>query len=293
MTRAAFLTTALVSLVAVVGAQERFRSDVSIVTMNVAVKQRGSPVHDLTAADFIVTDNGAPQDVELIPAAAMPIDITILVDTSASMDTTLEQMRAQLGDIAKQVRHDDRLRVLTCADDVREVFGFRPGGGQPPLAALAAGGWTSLYDALSLALIHRPTRDRGHLIVAFSDGIDSSSTLDLPTLGELAKRSEAVIDLFVTIPRPLNQSRRALPSRETPPLPSVASVVAMTGGDTRVVTTSDNIPATFKDALTEYRRRYVLRYSMPSGAPGSWHDVAIDVKRAGTFDVQARKGYVQ
>lgn len=274
-------------------AQQRFRTDVSVVTVNVAVRQNGSPVRDLRATDFVVTDNGESQAVELTPAGAMAADITLLVDTSASMDATLEQTRGHLTDIAKQLRHDDRLRVLTFADDVREVFGFRPGGGSPPLDALTAGGWTSIYDALSLAFIHRPTRERGHFIVAFSDGIDSSSTLDLPTLTELSKRSEAVLDLFVTIPRPLNQSRRAMPSRQTPPRPPVSGVADLTGGDTRFVDTSDDIAKTFRDALNEYRRRYVLRYPMPTGSVGSWHTVSVDVKRQGQFDVRARRGYFQ
>ncbi len=292
-TFAAVVAIAVAACTLVVAAQERFRTDVAIVTLNVAVRQNGTPVRDLKATDFDVTDNGVHQDVELTPVGVMPADVTVLVDTSASMDATLEQTRAQLADIAKQLRHDDRVRVLTVADDVREVFGFRAGGSAPPMDALAAGGWTSLYDALGLALIHRPSRERGHLIVTFSDGIDSSSTIDLDTVTALARRSEAVVDLFVLVPKPLWQSPRALPSREEPTLPPVARLVQRTGGDTRVVRATDNIAAAFRDALTEYRRRYVLRYAMPAGAPGSWHDVKVAITQRGRFDVLLRDGYTQ
>ncbi len=259
--------------------------------MNVAVRLNGSPARGLQAADFRLTDNDVEQRVELTPAGAMPIDITLLVDTSGSMDGTLGHLRAQLVDVAKQVRHDDRIRLLTFADDVREVFGFRAGGSAPPLEALAAGGWTSLYDALSLAFIHHPTVDRGHLIVVFSDGVDSSSTIDLKTLAELTRRSEAVLDMFVILPR---QTRsRALPSRERPVPPPVGAIADLTGGATRFIHAGDDIPASFRDALEEFRRRYVLSYAMPAGAPGHWHDVKVTIKRPGKFEVRARRGYVQ
>lgn len=290
------LATAIVTCLAgaaLLHADQTFRSTVAMVTMSVAVRQNDAPVRGLVASDFEVSDNFIAQKVELTPVGAMPLDITLLVDTSGSMDGTLNQMRGHLRDVSKQIRHDDRIRVLTVADDVREVFGFRLGGSAPPLDSLTAGGWTSLYDALSLAVIHRPTTDRGHVIVAFSDGVDSSSTIDLVTLGELAKRSGAVLYTFVMVPRPLSFSRRAIPSREPPPRPPVANIADVTGGATRFIEAADDIPSSFREALDEFRHRYVLRYPVPTWAPGRWHNVKVTIRREGNFEVRTRQGYVE
>lgn len=231
--RSAAIVIACVMCIAGARADQRFRSGVALVTMNVAVRLNGAPVRDLVASDFEVKDNYVRQKVELTPMGAMPADITLLVDTSGSMDGTLEQLRAHMRNVTQAVRHDDRIRFLTFADDVREVFGFRSGGSAPPMDALAAGGWTSLYDALSLAFIHHPASERGHLIVVFSDGIDSSSTIDLATLRELTRRSEAVLDMFVMSPRPTRS--RALPSRERPEMPPIGAIADLTGGATRFI----------------------------------------------------------
>ena len=291
MKRLGALLVACTVCVALARADQTFRSGIALVTMNVAVRQSGAPVRGLQASDFEVTDNGIAQKVELTPMGAMAADITLLVDTSGSMDGTLDQLRNHLREVTTAVRHDDRIRVLTFADDVREVFGFRAGGVAPPLDALAAGGWTSLYDALSLAFIHHPTVDRGHLIVVFTDGIDSSSTIDLGTLRELTRRSEAVLDAFVMIPRPPRS--RAMPSRERPVKPPVGTIADLTGGGTEFIGASDDIPASFRAALDEFRRRYVLRYALPATSAGRWHDVRVTLKRPGSFEVRARQGYVE
>ncbi|MEI6244831.1 MAG: hypothetical protein WCQ64_07265, partial [Acidobacteriota bacterium] len=119
MTRLGALIVACIAGVALVRADQTFRSGIALVTMNVAVRQSGSPVRGLQASDFEVTDNGIAQKVELTPMGAMAADITLLVDTSGSMDGTLDQLRKHLREVTTAVRHDDRIRLLTFADDVR------------------------------------------------------------------------------------------------------------------------------------------------------------------------------
>ena len=280
-------------LVLAVHAQQRFTTGVGVVTMNVAVRHNNAPAVGLTAADFQLTDGGIERPIEVSLAGSRPADITLLIDTSGSMDGTMKEMRAHVGDVARQLGPDDRLRLLTFADDVREVFGFRPGTGPLPLDALVAGGWTALYDALGLAFIHHPALDRGHLIVVFSDAVDSSSTIDISLLKELTRRSEAVLHTFVVRPRPLNVSRRVLPSRERPPAPPIGVVADLTGGYATFMDPDDDVPGAFRVALSDFRRRYVLTYAMPEPLRRGWHDVRVTIRREGNFEVRTRQGYVQ
>lgn len=274
-------------------AQQRFRSDIGVVTMNVAVRVNNAPATGLTAADFKLVDDGIERRIEMSTAASRPADITLLIDTSSSMDGSMDEMRDHVRDVARQLGPDDRLRLLTFGDDVREVFGFRPGGSTPPLDTLTAGGWTALYDALGLALIHQPAPERGHLIVVFSDGVDSSSTIDLNTLKALTRRSEAVLHTFIDLPRPTTVSRRTLPSRETPPMPPIGAVADLTGGNVTFMGRDDDVPGSFREAITDFRRRYVLSYAMPEPVRAGWHDVKVTIRRDGNYDVRTRRGYIQ
>lgn len=284
---------AVIACVATLPAQQRFISSVGVVTMNVAVRFNGAPAVGLTAADFELRDGEIPQPISVSLAATRPADITLLIDTSSSMDGTMDEMRDHVRDVARQLGRDDRLRLITFGDDVREVFGFRAGDSTPPLETLTAGGWTALYDALGLALIHQPAPERSHLIVVFSDAVDSSSTIDLNMLKELTKRSDAVLHAFVDQPRPTTVSRRTLPSRELPPRPPIGAIADLTGGDVTFMGRDDDVPGGFREALTAFRTRYVLTYAIPEPVHAGWHQVKVTVKRPGNFEVRTRQGYVQ
>jgi VWFA-related protein len=278
---------------ALMAAQQTFRSGVDLVTMNVAVRRNGAMVTGLTARDFRLTDNGIEQRVEVSVADAVPADISLLIDTSGSMDGTMDDMRAQVRAVAKLLRPDDRLRLLTFAGDVREVFGFRASTDALPLDTLVAGGWTAMHDALSLAFIHQPAPDRSHLIVVFSDAEDSASTVDQPRLAELTRRTDAVLQLFVVAPRRPPASRRAPASRERAPMPPIAEIASLTGGDATLMAANDDVSDGFRKALSEFRRRYVLRYTTDGGRQTGWHEVHVAVTLRGDFEVRTRRGYVQ
>ena len=63
MKRLGALLVACTVCVALARADQTFRSGIALVTMNVAVRQSGSPVRGLQAADFEVTDNGIAQEI--------------------------------------------------------------------------------------------------------------------------------------------------------------------------------------------------------------------------------------
>jgi len=290
----AIVVTVSTSLVLAAGAlRQRFQSSVGLVTMVVAVRQNNVPAAGLTAEDFRVIDNGRLQDIEVSTAESLPIDITLLVDTSGSMDGTMDELRAQVRAVARLLRPDDRLRLLTFAGDVREVFGFRASDGPLPLDSFVAGGWTSLYDALSLALVHQPAPGRGHFIVVFSDALDSASTIDLAMLQQQTRRSEAVLHVFVVSPRPDVIAPRMPAASERPPLPPVNAIADLTGGDTSFMRAGDDIAGSFRQALGDFRRRYVIRYSTQGAAQPGWHEVRVSIWRSGRFEIRTRQGYVQ
>ena len=65
--------------------QATFRRRVDVVQLDVSVVRRGQPVRGLTAADFVVTDNGEPQVVDSVVLDQLPLNVELVLDTSGSV----------------------------------------------------------------------------------------------------------------------------------------------------------------------------------------------------------------
>src|SRR5689334_3058476 len=87
----ALIALGLLAAVAPVAARQRsvpqatFRSGIDVVQLDVSVLRHGKPVRGLTAADFVVTDNGAPQAVDSVVVDQLPLSVQLVLDTSGSV----------------------------------------------------------------------------------------------------------------------------------------------------------------------------------------------------------------
>src|SRR5204863_8198887 len=120
---------ALLSSIATLAGQDVFRTGVDGITITVSVRSNNRAVAGLTAADFTLTDNGVEQDISTLAAGKVPLDLTLLLDLSSSVDgPLLQRLKVAVGDTAALLRDDDRIRLVAISQLLREVFGFRPRG---------------------------------------------------------------------------------------------------------------------------------------------------------------------
>ena len=187
------------ALVPVVSAQT-FRSGVDGVVIPVSVRSGNKAVPGLTAADFELRDNGVVQSLQDVSAEKMPIDVTLLLDLSSSVDgPMLQRLKNAVADTAALLRPDDRIRLVAISQVLREVFPFRDKAGVIALDTLAAEGATSLYDGLAATMMRPTDIGRRQLIVAFTDGRDSTSILDESSAKAIAELTDAVVDVVVPV----------------------------------------------------------------------------------------------
>ncbi|HET9370023.1 MAG TPA: VWA domain-containing protein [Vicinamibacterales bacterium] len=259
-----------------------FRAGVEVVTVNVSVQKGGMPVAHLGAADFELKDNGVTQAISSLTFETLPIDVTLLLDASGSVEgARLERLKAGVIETAQLLNATDRLRLIAVQHALRQVFPFQAGATLPNVSALSAGGGTSLFDGLSAAMMRRSELDRRHLIIAYTDGLDTISSLDYPTMLATAGRADAVVHLV--IPNVLSRGRSVLPA--------LGEIAARTGGQLFTMQIDAPISEDFTRAVSEVRRSYVLRYT-PHGVPVSgWHDITVSVKNGEGYVVRARKGW--
>ena len=272
-----------------------FRGRTEVVSVQVSVREGNRPVPGLQAGDFQVLDNGVPQEISSTTAEAVPVDVTVVLDTSGSLrGAALEQLKADIQKLSDLLQASDRIRLITFNANAVDAFGLQPGGARLPLDRISAGGATSFYSALGAALMLVPDPDRPQLVFGFSDGLDNASFLDANRLAEVAEYSSAsmyVALVPVVAPQPPLTGRRVAQARyyKVPHLDVLQAAVRRTGG--ALYLEASGLSTTFRKVLDEFRTSYVLRYTPRGVAPGGWHEIVVNTTRRRIYDVRARKGY--
>jgi len=262
-----------------------FRATTETVTVDVSVEQDGRPIADLTASDFIVTDNGRPQTVTEVTRETLPIDLTCIIDLSGSVDgPLLDALTRAVDAVGRALRPDDRASVVTFNQHIRHVRTMQ--AGWPADFVLGApGSLTSLFDAMAVALITPVEVGRRSMAIVFTDGVDTTSFTDGSSLIDIARRSNTAVFTVAladgTRARPREPGHRAL----------FEALATATGGVLDVVQRDEDLSAAFEDALDAFRTSYVLAYTYEGPAEPGWHPIEVTIERPGTFEVRARQGY--
>lgn len=251
-----------------------FRSAVDGVTVAVSVRSGDRPVDALTLSDFALSDNGVVQTIESVTTESVPLDVTVVVDTSGSTQGDLEDFRRRVREMVALLGPRDRLRLLTCSDVVRQIFPLRYAAEIDParLDAVATEFSSGVRNGLAGAIIARDEPGRRRLAVLFTDGRDNFSSVPPPSLIEVVRHSDVTIHIGG------GAGDRVF-----------GEVAQLSGG--RVHRTSRMVRV-LQDVLDEARGSYVLRY-MPAGVTSEgWHELDVRVTRPGRHEVTARRGYV-
>ena len=151
-------------------------------------------VPSLTSAprDFVLSDSGVVQQITSTSLETLPIDVTLLLDISGSLQgPALARFKTDIQRTVNLLQPADRARLIAFADTVFEVSPLQPARTRLPLDRLSAGGQTSFSNALAAVLMLLPDAERPHLVLVFTDGVDSMSFLDGEQILKLAEYSSS------------------------------------------------------------------------------------------------------
>lgn len=275
-----------------------FRAEVNAVVVDVSVRDRSRrPMTNLRAADFQVTDNGVPQQVDNVSYGKLPIDVTVALDVSYSVTgSVLERLRRAVGQLMRDLGRQDRLKLVLFNMRVTRIVDFTTDADAVDRAirTATAGGGTSLLDAISVALVSASAPDRRQLIVFFTDGNDSTSVTAHETLTSVAQRTRGTLTFVMPslppIRRPPVIGSGSAQQSLRPLAPVLAAVAAETGGTVLPVDESADLTGAFKRVLDDFRSAYVLYYNPRGVERGGYHALEVRVQHEGAT-VQARRGY--
>ena len=260
-----------------VPAPPTFGVGVENVNVDVSVTRGGRPVEGLTAADFVVTDNRVPQQVEVVAHEGTPVDAILVLDASSSVEgERLRELQRAAHAFVDALWTTDSVTLVVFDTDL--TLAARAGAPRAQTHAaidrVRGVGATSLVDAVYAALLLSDPRRGRPLVLVFSDGVDHGSWLTPEAVLATARASDAVVD-YVEIEGALT---------------FLEPLASDTGGRGWTAHHHRELEAAFVGALEEFKSRYRLRYEPQGVRRAGWHE--LDVRLRGKEGkVQARRGY--
>ena len=198
----------LVCLIAAAPAQPQgqrpaFRSTIDVVSLNITVVDGTARyITDLEQPDFSVFEDGVKQDIVFFTRRTQPIALSLLLDSSASMEDKLETLQVAATNFVRRLKPNDIAQVIDFDSrvSIRQAFTSTQGDLEAAILQTVSGGSTSLHNAIYISLkelgkIKAQNEEdvRRQALVLFSDGEDTSSLVSFEEVLDLAKRSETSI----------------------------------------------------------------------------------------------------
>lgn len=272
-----------------------FEAKVESVFVDVYVTDHGKPVANLMAKDFILTDEGVPQDASLADLRDMGSTLVLVLDASSSVaGDTLEELTAAARLLLASLTGRDDAALVSFAHGATLLHLPGPAGAvSKSLDDIRAEGGTSLYDAIYLCL-RRSWSDKRPVLVVFTDGLDTTSWLEEADVLAAAQASTATVYAVGIEP---DLARAVVPggffkgavSVESP-LEPLKSLADLTGGATWSVASSKDLRDSFAAIARTLSTRYLLRYEPRGVKREGTHRLKVAVKRRG-LDVRFRREY--
>jgi VWFA-related protein len=284
----------------------RFEFNVHTVYVDVFISKNGQPVTDLEAAEFVVLDNGIPQQVDIVDPQTVHWSVLLLLDTSASVTgEKLEHLRTAAHSFVNGLSIDDEAGLMTFA----QVWELREGLSRD-IAALhrsldqpVKGGFTALNDALYAGLKLLEEGTGRPMVLLFTDGADNASWLNAKELLELVRVSEAVVHV-VGIKTEERSTRRETDETNAKRNPGSRSearrirasdyledLADSTGGRAWYADSSADLGDVFLQVLRDMESRYLLSYQVEGAPQGGWHSIEVKLKTQKDAEIRSRAGY--
>jgi Ca-activated chloride channel family protein len=274
------VTMVTIVTVSLPAAQQTFRTAVDLVHFGVVVTDKqGSPISGLTAGDFEVKEAGKPQTIKFFaegdPAVAPPLHLAFLLDTSGSMEEDLKDVRTSA---VKFLNAMDQAEDITLVDFDTEVRMMRSSGSDyarliERIRQRKADGMTALYDALGVYLSGTAEQTGQKVLIMYTDGGDTRSTLTINEVNDLLRASDVTVYVVGYLEHQMSSSRMTQRMELT-------RFASMTGGLALFPTSIKEVDKMYEKIEREIASRYSLGYtSSDDRFDGAWRSVEIRLKR--------------
>ncbi|HQZ39173.1 MAG TPA: VWA domain-containing protein [Vicinamibacterales bacterium] len=273
-----------------------FRAGIAVVSLNVTVaNSQNRFVTGLEQSDFSVFEDGAAQDLLYFSKTSLPIALSLLIDTSASMEERLTVAQDAAVGFAQRVRSQDMAQVIDFDSRVEILQNFTNDKAalERAIRSTSSGGSTSLYNAVYIALrelakVKAKSQDdvRREAIVLLSDGEDTTSLVSFEEVMELVKRSETSIYTIGLQPREQSALKGFRQAEFV-----LRQLAQETGGRSFFVQQAEELSGVYGQIADELSSQYTMAY-VPKNTKrdGAWRRLLVQVGRP-NVTVRTKRGY--
>ena len=263
--------------------------EVDVVSVTaVAFDKSGKFVRGLGPKDVELLENGVKQEVSYFREASslgdaaerVPLTIVLVLDTSGSMNESLHFLQEAVLSFVYKLEEVDQALVVSFNDSVKASADFTGDTERLEMfvSGLQAWGGTSLRDAVQYSLERIESQPGRKALVVFTDGEDTTSTLDAKTVIDYARAVEATI-YAIGFTGTRGGSRGFL-----------SRLTSETGGQLFTPGKVGELNKVFNEISQELKNHYLLAYTPKRAADRTWRRIELKVDRPGT-EVRVRKGY--
>jgi len=291
--------------------QAVFKSGIDLVNVTATVTGGdGRFLGGLQKEDFVVTDNGQPQEILNFSNERVPVSLGMLLDVSGSMsEEKMATARAAINHFVFDLLGKDdelflaefslRMQMLQTWTQNRDTFSRALG--RAKRSGFAFG--TAVYDSVAktLPFVAQGLHPKKALLV-LSDGKDNQSRMPIKQLQDRIRDFEVMVyALAVDDDSSLGGLRVGVGGfggsgarfggGDGVNAGALRKITDDTGGRTEVVKGFKNLDEATGRLAEELSRQYLLSYAATLKRDGSWHTIKVDVRKRGA-KVRARAGYV-
>jgi Ca-activated chloride channel family protein len=282
MTRSIQLAACVLIPIALL-AQQTLKVNVDLVNVFItAQNERGEFVDGLAKDDFVVYEDGEPQQISVFEKdRGVHSAIGILLDTSGSTVDILPYERRGLLEFTRTILHPDEYYVVTFGTFVRMIHRSPETHThlEQALQNVKAYGTSLLFDAMLYGMdkVNASDNERKALVV-FTDGSDNGSSIEFGRIVREAQVS-GVLLYFVAIGSPVLVDRH-----------TVDSLANESGGRVFYVPKSDQVLPYLEKIRVELSRQYYIGY-YTNHKPG-YHRIKVDLPGHSGITLHTKAGYL-
>ena len=285
-----------------------FRIGVAVDQVFLSVTARsvdGGFAKGLTAADFLILEDGVPQEVLNVVEEKVPVKVALLIDISGSTRYSQAAIRRAALHFAQSLEPEDEVAVITfnyvpklIADWTNDVEKI-----EFALETTYAKGQTVLNDALYVTFddLFRDVPGKKAAIL-LTDGVDTGSSVSFDEAYDLAVRSEAMVYVaskldeywagaiaarvqYPIVPKELTDSYIISIRRD------LNRLADTTGGRVLEAQAFGSLTHVYDAVAEELKNQYYVSYvSSNKAQDGRWRNIEIRTRQSGVV-VRTRQGY--
>lgn len=310
--RTSLISLLLVVLFAYSPAQDpletiRIDSDLVDLKVNVLGFAPNSPAPLLEQKDFVVLEDGVPQEIRFFEAADAPFDLVLLLDLSGSNSRNLKLIRNSAKRFVEAARDVDRIALVTFTDQpaLYSYFSLDRKKLKKTIEQMdeAIGGtnfWESL-DWVLKDLIKNGDGSRRSAVVVMTDGIDNAlpdvpgpgSRLPFEKLIENIRASESIIFPIYLDTEEENVKRYHVPRAAYAQAREQLGQIASTCGTTlyRAAKLKD-LDTVYANVVRDLTTVYSIGYRPTNRSlDGKWRNVEVQLLNRPELFARTKRGY--